>query len=266
MRLGAPADLKDEAAMRGTFGSLTLDPLQGEGTESEIRAARQAHLREQRIAAARKKWPEIRELERRGRFVVDLRDGKVFEPLRVQVWPSGDPRGTINEHEVAAFAIENGDVVFFKSNTIGAQSVAELEQWQEDRAHLANRRREKAELEAETAERALAEFRKAQRPSAVTLADVEGRELPSVRQAVEKILAAGGKLDVKDGRLVVQLPEQLAPNQSAHEQAKAELMDCVKVLIAGGELVTEAVASRSKKTLVERLPDVQVLAGGGLTA
>jgi hypothetical protein len=80
------------------MGTLSPDPLMGEGTEEEIRAARQAHLRELRITTARRKWPEIHKPERRGRFVVDLRLDKVFEPLRTQVWPGGDPRGMINEH------------------------------------------------------------------------------------------------------------------------------------------------------------------------
>jgi hypothetical protein len=102
---------------RGTIGGLKPDPLQGEGTEAEIRDARQAQLRERRVEAARKgRWTEIPadQLERYGKYLA-APNGLLYLALGAQhVWSSGDPRVELNGHDAQAFTVEDGDVLFLK--------------------------------------------------------------------------------------------------------------------------------------------------------
>jgi hypothetical protein len=99
---------------------------------------------------------------------------------------------------------------------------------------------------------------------AVTLGDVEGRELPIVREAAQRILNVGGKLDQRDGRLVIRIPEKLAPSNRVDSDLRAPLLDAARVLIAAGEVVVGAASSSSRKPLADRLPDHHVAIRGGL--
>jgi hypothetical protein len=110
----------------------------------------------------------------------------------------------------------------------------------------------------------LREFRGKQPRRTVTLADLEGRELPTVAAAAARVLELAGTLAIQDGRLVVERPERLSPNQQEHEQLEHELRNCVHVLIAAADIVVKAVESSSKKALAERLPTKQVGAAGGI--
>ena len=57
------------------------------------------------------------------------------------------------------------------------------------------------------------------------------------------------------------IAQQLAPNENEHQELHADAMHCVRVLIAE-PIVLNALASRSKQPLIDRLPDKHPLAGG----
>ena len=66
-----------------------------------------------------------------------------------------------------------------------------------------------------------------------------------------------GHVEEVDGHLVVLIPKGTARG--------AEL-DAARVLYAAASVVLDAIARKGDAPLVERLPDVQVLAGGGLAS
>ena len=98
----------------------------------------------------------------------------------------------------------------------------------------------------------------------MTLADLERRDLPTIRAAASTILDHAGNLGVRRGNLEIGLPERLAPETGEHDRLLPELLDASTVLLAAGSIVVGALESSSKKPLIERLPDVQVLAAGGV--
>jgi hypothetical protein len=199
-----------------------------------------------RVAAARSRgWRELRadRLERRGRLVIDTGNGFVYQAVRGTVWASGDPKNVLNELEVDAWMLVDYDVAFF-ARSKRTPTVADLDRLTERRQTRAAAARVKQEAQLRATPL---------RP--VTLADTEGRRLPTVRQAAALILETG-TITLKDQSLVFHLP-------AAKKFTQAQL-DAVLVLRAAHEIVAPAVDSTSTKPLVERLPDTQVLADGGL--
>ncbi len=72
----------------------------------------------------------------------------------------------------------------------------------------------------------------------MTLAEVEGvEELPTVRSAAERIFAAGGQLQARDGRLVVLPPARVSPDEPAEASERERLREAVRVLVAARDVI-----------------------------
>jgi hypothetical protein len=230
-----------------------------EGTPETRRAAREKQARELRLATARHRFLEVPaehlETRRVGRvtYVVDTRThGHVYEYLGVEVFAPGGHEVAFNEDAVAAFTVVDGEIVFFKQNGAAIANLEKLEQYQSDLAWHAARKQAITELKLEKHEQAQATYRASQPLRTVLLGDLEGRELPTVRAAAQRIHDLGGTLEAKAARLVLRLPENLATSPSEHDRLHAELTECVRVLVAverlvlrGDGLTFEAAACRA---------------------
>jgi hypothetical protein len=154
----------------------------------------------------------------------------------------GTPRiATLNEHAVAAFIVQDGEVIGLERAQ--PRTVIQLDvQEARHRSRLSDQRI--AEL---TRRHEVATFRKAQPRRVVSLGDLEGRALPSVAAAAQRILDLAGTIAANDGRLVIERPERFSPGGQDNEKLEAEFLDCVRVLVAAGDIVVKAVESTSKK-------------------
>ena len=243
MRLGRPSEFTDLAGTRGTMGG--YDPFV-EGDDESRRAAHEAQMQDRRVLAARANkagWYELdyAQLEPVGRYLADS-EGTMWERVREQVWGSGDPRSSLNEHIPNAFTLvgDPPDVLFLKR-------YGRRVDYEGARASQARTAEMKRELEVNRL-RSLP-----LRP--VTLSDLEGRQLPTVRQAAEMVYVKHGRVEEVDGHLVVFLPEG---------HAREEELQAARVLYAAAPIVLEALASKDETPIAKRLPDAHVLAGGGL--
>lgn len=197
--------------------------------------------RAQRLRWLRERFSEypIGDVEQYGRYVLDRGSGLLFERVLEVVVLDGDVIGTAD-----AFYLDGSEPVFLRRPASGPGTLAELEEQQ------ANDRRLRDEHEAARLH-ALASAPKA----TVTLADIVGRELPTLRQAAEVIAALQGDVEVRDGHVVVSIPEGLTD---------ARTCGAAQVLVAASDVVIAALQANSDKPLHERLPDAHVLAGGGI--
>jgi hypothetical protein len=172
-----------------------------EGTPETRLAAHKERLSELRIAVARNRFFEVPaehvETRRVGRvtYVVDTRSpGRVYEYLDagIEVFAHGDHHVAFNEDAVAAFMVVGGEVVFLKRNRAEIENLEKLDQYESDLAYLAARKVEKAELKAGKEEQQRVDFRAKQPLRTVTLGDLEGRDLPTVGAAAQRILTSAG--------------------------------------------------------------------------
>ena len=91
----------------------------------------------------------------------------------------------------------------------------------------------------------------------ITLADLEGRELPTVRGAAMTIEEFGGRITHRHGRLIVEVPENLSEptswDRAIEEQLlRARAVDATVVLLAAQETVIAELDRRGRLDL-ERL-------------
>jgi hypothetical protein len=120
----------------------------------------------------------------------------------------------------------------------------------------ADQDRRRAEQEAAAAAEAQRLRELAARPKRpITLAEIEGIELPTLRQAAATIAAVHGRVEANDGHVRVSVPDGL--------EDPAPAITAARVLVAAPELVLQALGSKSKQPLAATLPDKPVLAGGG---
>jgi hypothetical protein len=173
-------------------------------------------------------------------------DGKVW------VVAHGEPRAG-RQPDTHALLVEDGGgwgfiVLVSASQEPNAPStIAELEA-------RAARREEAQARRAQEAQAALEVQRKSARP--VTAGDVDGSPRVTLRAAAAQVLAAGGKLEARDGRLVVSLPPSALGWPSGPTQA-------AKLLYLGEAAVVKA-AKRSGEVEAARLPDRELLPSGAL--
>jgi hypothetical protein len=150
-------------------------------------------------------------------YVIDTRPpGRVYEYLGLDVFAPGDHQVAFNEDAVAAFTLVDDDVVFLKRNQAEIANLEKLDQYQSDLAWLAARKQAKSELKLEKHEQAQADYRASQPLHTVTLGDLEGRDLPTVRAAAQRIHDLGGKLEGQ-GRV----PRRLAPREARDKPERA---------------------------------------------
>jgi hypothetical protein len=244
-----------------------------EGTPETRQAAFEEQRREARVLAARAQrgWREYRpdELTPRRHALRTLYvtpDGDVLVPVRTQVFAENLRENDMqvgchvwNEGASCAFSVdEHNNVTVYEPGPFRSVVLLDLSekqrQWKRDTVRMNERERDME----------IAAFRKSQPVKQVTLADLERRELPGVQDAARLVLEMGGTMNVRDGRLEVGLPERLSPDPQEHNRLREDLVCAATVLFAAANIVVPAIESRSKKTLEERLPAAQVLAGGGL--
>jgi hypothetical protein len=261
---------KKPVTARGSLAFADSDLL--EGTEDSRREAGEARRRQARVIAARRftGWREYQrdDLTPHGRFLATAA-GDLLRPYRAspfveQSHADGSNRADVmNAGSATAFYLsEAGDVVVLEPAPFPTVELLGVRLAQRSHARKdADLHAREQQIRKRAADR---EYRAAQPLRPVLLADLHGRELPTVAQAARLIIDHGGTITAKADRIHVDLPERLAPKAGADRALRAELLDCVRVLAAARDIVLPAVSSRSTKPLPDRLPDTHVLADGGL--
>lgn len=243
-----------------------------EGTPDEIAAYRSEIGQAALVKAVRMRrdWLEIdiRTITVHGDKYVGSADGTLYELLPVGLtvarWDSHSV-SFLNEHSVAAYIVKNdGTIEFLGPSTF--KTVKAFEHHQEERAAKKAAQAEAKRRQEQTDRDARDRFLASQPLQVATLADVEGRPLPTVRAAAALLLGSRCELDVDRERLVVRWPALLSGAPETEKIERAALAGAVRVLLAAGDIVTGALSSRSAKDLLERLPDAQVAAGGGIVS
>ena len=205
--------MKSSEVARTTLGTMgkIADRLFIEGSPEQIRERIEQLVRERRIQAARwcKTWREyeIDELTPRskGRFYMTP-DGDLLTPARGQVFAQrqaadGSPTVTVfDEHAATAFAVaDTGGIITFEKAPMSATQLDFVERRRADKL---------AGAQAEQREQAqqVRSWRSKQPTRAVTLADLEQRDMPTVSAAAELLHDLGCKLGARDGTIVVEAP------------------------------------------------------------
>jgi hypothetical protein len=112
----------------------------------------------------------------------------------------------------------------------------------------------------------------AQPTRAMTLGDLEGRDLPTLAHAAAIVDFYGGRVELAEhGGFVVHLPDRLSQVNGAvagmvEQEARNKLRTAVHVLVAASAVVATELARPSREPIHERLPDTDVLAGGSVDA
>jgi hypothetical protein len=253
----------------GTIFPRKRNPLY-EGTPAEIESYKRTILQKQIVEAARahRGWielgPDELEPRRNGRFLAHAQLGKLFQPVSASPFTSlmgqdETPHIRVwNEGAICAFFVtEDGEVVCLEPAPMSLAAF-DLQEKQRD-WRLSEQRLRETERQM-----VLRTFRANQPKRVTTVADVEGRSLPTIAAAAARVIGLGGTIDVRDGRLVVERPEKFSNGTAEHEELEAEFLEAVRVLIAAGDIVINAAESTSKKELSTRLPDKHAAAGGGI--
>ena len=210
---------------------------------------------EQRRQAARQRWHEYprSDIETRAGFIVDRATGHLFERINHVVFESGlalDNEGK----DCAGFVDIGGDLIFLRRAS-GPSTFAELE--------AAEAARARQQQEREQAQRA---FLASQPLRTVTLAELESKpeQVPTLRQAVSQLYDLGGRLEADGPDLRIRVPERLAEDPNTDHGTRQTLPPLVRVIAAGRNVILGELAKGGKTPLVERIPDRQVGAAGGL--
>jgi hypothetical protein len=165
--------------------------------------------REQRIAAARRQWSQLpaADLERHGRYIVDKASGNLFTLTEGAVFPGGDAFG--HGPEVDGFFVGSDGEPRYLTRSQSPSTLAELRE-QEDAKEAAQREREQEHDR----------FLRDQPTRTLRLCDLKpDYEMPTVREAARLLLAHHCRIEARDGRLVVHIPEVLHPYGPLHVDA-----------------------------------------------
>jgi hypothetical protein len=212
---------------------------------------------EAKLRAARARWPQypLADIEAiEGGYVVDRASGSLFQVVASEVLEALYPEAVSN---VSGFFVNEADeLTFIRRADPG--TLAELQQQRE------REQREQEQAREREAERR-AEFiaRQPQRP--VTLEDLTGEPLPTLREAARLILDLGGEIKARGETLVITAPERLDEVHMIDLERREGLRRACRVLAAAAPLVLAELERAGRKGLdVDRLPDAQVLAAGGV--
>lgn len=225
----------------------------------EIWSGPGAPATEDRLTGARRHFAEIKwsDLGSDGGHLYDRATGVVWVVAPGDPLHAKDPSSTA----VELFTVRSDNtLVFLKKPQKAPFNITDLAQAAVERERL------EAEQEREHARRLDRQPR-----SEITLADLQGRELPTIRRAAQLLVGdLRGSIKERHGRLVFAVPELLVRSGSwgAAEQQKElrrQASDAAAVLVAAREVVLEELA-RGKQLDPERLPDVQAGADGGAVA
>jgi hypothetical protein len=120
-----------------------------------------------------------------------------------------------------------------------------------------------AEREAQAREQRRAEARESQRQAfaalprtPVTAAEIAGKNLPTLAEAVRRIEQHGGAISARDGELIVELAPTGIPDRE-------RILNACRAVFAAQTLVLDALAKNADE-LADVLPDQHVRAGGGI--
>jgi hypothetical protein len=196
------------------------------------------HFRNVARAAAILELP-AKLVEQRGRFIVDKTGGGLYERVFATIQLSD---GTLIGTADAFVDTGAGELLFLNRVRSGPSTLAELEQLEADRARARDEARDARDEEIRRHPR-----------EPLTLADLHGKPLPTLREAAATVLR-WGSLEAKDGRLIV-----YAPAAKEFSGERRAMIDAARVLYAASDLVLDVLASKSRKPLPELLPDRQVL-------
>lgn len=211
----------------------------------------------QELAYARSHWPEVAlsDLDHLGgRRWADRASGLLHEEIVATVLHGKYAQNPASDAVSLFFCRSDGGLVFLQRPERGPQTVAEL----------AEQDAVKARRQAEAGQ-AHARFVASQPLRPLTLVELDGEEsLPTLREAAELVYGLGGRLEARDGCLVVLIPAKLNAEPFADLEARNSLRRAARVLVVAQNLLLAELARGSKKPLAERLPDRQVLAAGGV--
>jgi hypothetical protein len=130
-------------------------------------------------------------------------------------------------------------------------------------AELEERKQQREKAEAEQAEAAAATFKRKQATAApVTVATLDRQTPATLRAAVEAVEQAGGRVDVRDGRVVVSLPPAevgAVPWFGGEKPARA----AARAVYLAEEAILDVV-KRSGRVDARKVPDVAILPSGRL--
>jgi len=205
---------------------------------------------------ARQRWNELEagDLEHvRDRLWRDKASGLLFTPILDSVLHAKFEQSGAGR--VSFFTVNtDGELTFFERPERGPQTIEELEEQDAARQRLRD--------EEEQRHRA---YVAAQPRRLLTLAAVEGDDaMPTLRQAAATVIEHGGRLEAKDGELLIDVPERFAEDGFLDLSVKGHVHKAARVVAAGRDVVLAELARESRKPLVDRLPDRQVLAAGGV--
>lgn len=144
----------------------------------------------------------------------------------------------------AFFVSVDDRIVLLEKPKAGPRTVQEIEERQAAQERLVSEAQERADRHIRSTP---------VRP--LTLADVRGVNLPTLRRAAEIVLEYGS---------IVAAGDSLRFDLHEAVMTDAGYLDAVEVLLAGRAVVLDALASKNPD--LSKLPDEQVLAGGGVAA
>jgi hypothetical protein len=172
-----------------------------------------------------KGFEQLARIESVGEGLWATDDGRLWRYAPGLPWEGG------RNPEKQAFTIGPGlEAVWFARPEKGPKTLAELEERREQQA-------KEAERQLAEQEKTRDQLRKTAQP--VTLDDLEPGEKFTLREASERVERAGGKVEVKGGRLIVSLPPGRGGLGSALPAARrlyAAEAEVVKALQAKAEL------------------------------
>jgi hypothetical protein len=220
-------------------------------TPAEAHAARLRMVRRQFSEVPRDDLERVDD----GDLLADRGSGILFEPVRQAVIEAQNRDSVEGVH---CFTIDGDEVVFLRRSA-RAGTITELREQQAKERQEQDQAREREQEQRRA-------FLAGQPPRVVTAAEIEGRDLPTVRQAALEVLAAGGRLEVGgDRRLRVELPDRVAEIGAVEQDFRRPLLTAAKVLYMASKVVVETIEGRGRKPLdPTRLPDQQVLPSGGV--
>ncbi len=211
---------------------------------------------EKRLEQARRYWPQISEedLEVVGKYIADRASGVLYTRVAGLV----DYANRESNSGIRGFVAtpDGSEIVFLQRPENSPATVEELEQARQ--AAQAQEVREQKERQA---------WLRAQPTKVVTLSDLEGVALPTVREAAQMIVSCGGHIREVDGHLQLSLPERVSGAGIAgmfERETRAPYLAAARVLYAAENLVLQELQRGKGKLDPARLPDQHVLPNGAI--
>ena len=217
--------------------------LPSEGRAREILTAELARTTADDLTRRGYEQLDLARLEQRGHVLADPETGKLWQH------DPGEPSAGRSVEHYAFGLTDSLSPRWYRRPERGPKTVEEFDRREQ-------RRRE--ERERQESDRALDIASLRLRAEVVTLSDVTGLPDVSLRRAVEELLALGGVVQVRSGRVVIALPKK-RKGKTQFGPKRATLLARI-VYLASEEIL--AVSKRSGDVDPEQIPDKVVLPSG----